>query len=189
MTEQEKMLRGLSYHAEDASLSRQRLRAKELCYRFQMLSPLESEKRQEILRALIGKMGEDCFITGPFWCDYGCNLTLGDRFYANHNLVILDCAEVRFGDDVLVGPNCGFYTAAHPLDAEQRKRGLEFARPIVVGNGVWFGGGVQVLPGVRIGDRAVIGAGSVVTRDIPPNCLAVGNPCKVLHEILPEHEK
>ena len=125
-------------------------------------------------------------ITAPFWCDYGYNIRLGKNFYSNHNLVILDGAKVIFGDNVFVGPNCGFYTAGHPIDYERRNKGLEYAYPITVGSNVWFGGGVQVMPGVTIGDNVVIGAGSVVVKDIPSNCVAVGNPCKVIREITDE---
>ena len=119
----------------------------------------------------------------PFWCDYGYNITFGENFFANHNLVILDCAKVTFGNNVFIGPNCGFYTAGHPIDFEQRNRGLEYAYPIKVGSNVWFGGGVQVMPGVSIGSNVVIGGGSIVTKDIPSNVIAVGNPCKVIREI------
>ena len=122
-------------------------------------------------------------ITAPFWCDYGYHITLGENFYANHNLVILDVAKVTFGDHVFVAPNCGFYTAGHPIDFKRRNQGLEYAYPITVGSHVWFGAGVQVMPGVTIGDNVVIGAGSVVTKDIPANVVAVGNPCKILREI------
>ena len=118
-----------------------------------------------------------------FWCDYGYNITFGENFFANHNLVILDCAKVTFGNNVFIGPNCGFYTAGHPIDFEQRNRGLEYAYPIKVGSNVWFGGGVQVMPGVSIGSNVVIGGGSIVTKDIPSNVIAVGNPCKVIREI------
>lgn len=136
-----------------------------------------------LLRQLLGSTDGRFLIEPSFWCDYGYNIHLGKNFYANHNCVILDCAKVTFGDHVMVGPNCGFYTACHPIDPQQRREGVEFARPITVGNDVWFGGGCTVLPGVTIGDGCVIGAGSVVTRDIPDNCLAVGNPCRVIREI------
>lgn len=124
-----------------------------------------------------------CVFTPSFWCDYGFNIKVGKNFYSNHNLVILDCAEVRFGDNVFIGPNCGFYTAIHPIDAGQRKMEIEWAKPIKVGNDVWFGGSVTVLPGVTIGDNVVIGAGSVVVKDIPSGVVAVGNPCKPIRKI------
>ncbi len=116
-------------------------------------------------------------------CDYGYNIEIGENFYANHNLIILDGSKVQFGDNVFIAPNCSFYTAGHPLDAERRNKGLEYAKPIKVGNNVWIGGNVIVLPGVTIGDNTVIGAGSVVNKDIPSNVVAVGNPCKVIKQL------
>ena len=136
-----------------------------------------------LLRQLLGSTDGRFLIEPSFWCDYGYNIHLGKNFYANHNCVILDCAKVTFGDHVMVGPNCGFYTACHPIYPQQRREGVEFARPITVGNDVWFGGGCTVLPGVTIGDGCVIGAGSVVTRDIPASTVAAGNPCRVLRSI------
>ena len=121
-------------------------------------------------------------IESNFFCDYGYNISVGENFYANHNLVILDGAKVEFGDNVFIGPNCGFYTAGHPIDIKSRNEGIEYAKPIKVGNNVWFGGNVSVMPGVTIGDNVTIGAGSVVTKDIPSNCVAYGNPCKVKRE-------
>ena len=118
-----------------------------------------------------------------FYCDYGFNIEIGEKFYSNHNLVILDANKVEFGDNVFIGPNCGFYTSGHPLDYQTRNKGLEYAKPIKVGSNVWIGGNVCVMPGVTIGDNVVIGAGSVVNKDIPSNCVAVGNPCKVIKEI------
>ena len=131
-----------------------------------------------LLRPLFAKTGAEFFLTPDFRCDYGVNLTLGEDFYSNYNLVILDCAPVTFGDRVMVGPNCAFYTAIHPMDAARRATGMERAEPITVGSDVWFGGNVVVLPGVTIGDGAVIGAGSVVTRDVPAGMFAAGNPCR-----------
>ncbi|MGH2064548.1 sugar O-acetyltransferase [Aerococcus urinaeequi] len=183
-TEKEKMIAGLIYDANyDQELIDARADAKELCYDFNHARPSEKVKRQDIIRQLLGKTGERFEIAGPFYCDYGFNIEIGEHFYANHNLVILDGAKVTFGDDVFVAPDCGFYTAGHPLDVERRNKGLEYAKPITVGNNVWFGGGVKVMPGVTIGDGAVIGGGSVVTKDIPSNMIAVGNPCKPIREI------
>ncbi len=135
------------------------------------------------MKELLGKTKGSFVITAPFWCDYGYNIEVGENFYTNHNCVFLDAAKITFGDNVFIAPNCCFSTAGHPLDSEQRSKGLEFANPIKVGNNVWFGAGVTVLPGITIGDDAVIGAGSVVTKDIPSGVIAVGNPCKVLRKI------
>ena len=131
-----------------------------------------------LMRKILGKVGSSFHIESAFWCDYGYNITIGENFYANHNTVILDCAEVIFGDHVFLGPNCGFYTAGHPMLVSTRRQGVEFAKPITVGDDVWFGGNVTVLPGVTIGNGAVIAAGSVVTRDIPAGMLAAGCPCR-----------
>ena len=183
-TEKDKMLAGKIYDANyDQELVAARVDAKELCYDFNHARPSEEAKRQGIIRQLLGKTGNQFEITGPFYCDYGFNIEIGENFYSNHNLVILDGAKVTFGDNVFVAPDCGFYTAGHPLDADRRNKGLEYAKPITVGNNVWFGGGVKVMPGVTIGDGAVIGGGSVVTKDIPANMIAVGNPCKPIREI------
>lgn len=183
-SEKDKMLAGKIYDANyDQELVAARVDAKELCYDFNHARPSEEAKRQGIIRQLLGKTGNQFEITGPFYCDYGFNIEIGENFYSNHNLVILDGAKVTFGDNVFVAPDCGFYTAGHPLDADRRNKGLEYAKPITVGNNVWFGGGVKVMPGVTIGDGAVIGGGSVVTKDIPANMIAVGNPCKPIREI------
>lgn len=161
-------------------------KGKDLCYRFNALNPNDREEQTEILAELLGGMGKDVIFTPPFWCDYGYNITVGDTFYANHNLVITDGAAVTFGDNVFIAPNCCFTTAEHPTDPEQRKAGLEIAKPITVGNNVWIGAGSVVLAGVTIGDNAVIGAGSVVTRDIPSDVVAVGVPCRVMRKITEE---
>lgn len=131
----------------------------------------------------MGRTGNELLIEQPFYCDYGYNIEVGENFYMNVNCVILDGARVTFGNNVFVAPSCGFYTAGHPLDIAQRNQGLEYARPIRIGNDVWIGAGVSVLPGVTIGDGAVIGAGSVVNKDIPPHTLAVGNPCRVIRKL------
>lgn len=167
----------------DEELRALRARCKQLCYAFNTTEHQQREERINLLRQLLGSTNGRFLIEPSFWCDYGYNIHLGKNFYANHNCVILDCAKVTFGDHVMVGPNCGFYTACHPIDPQQRREGVEFARPITVGNDVWFGGSCTVLPGVTIGDGCVIGAGSVVTRDIPANTVAAGNPCRVLRSI------
>ena len=184
LTEKEKMLAGKLYDAfYDKELADDRVKAKTLCHRYNMLSPEKIEERKQILKELLGKTKEKFTIEQNFWCDYGYNIEIGENFYTNHNVVILDCAKVTFGDNVFIAPNCGFYTAGHPLDAETRNKGLENAKPITIGNNVWLGAGCSVLPGDTIGDNAVIGAGSVVTKDIPAHVLAFGNPCKVVKEI------
>lgn len=184
MTEKEKCKNGLLYNANfDEELINERKVCKELCHEYNQTQYSDSEKRKSLINRILNTQDQNCLIEQPFWCDYGYNIELGDNFYSNHNLIILDCAKVTFGDNVFVGPNCGFYTAGHPINVKERNEGLEYAKPITVGNNVWFGGNVVVMPGVTIGDNTVIGAGSVVTKDIPSNVVAVGNPCKVMKTI------
>ena len=184
MTEKEKAAAGLLYDGTfDEDLKAERMACKNMCYEYNMMHPSKEEERKALLKKILGKTGEDLWIEQTFWCDYGYNISVGENFYMNHNCIILDCAKVEFGDNVFIAPNCGFYTAGHPLDYERRNKGLEYAKPIKVGNNVWIGGNVVVLPGVTIGDNVVIGAGSIVTKDIPSNVVAVGNPCRVIKEI------
>lgn len=161
----------------------ERKKAKEICHDFNNLRPSDEKKQKETIKNLFGKTEDDFTIIAPFWCDYGYNIEIGKNFFANHNTVILDCAKVEFGDNVFIGPNCGFYTAGHPLDVEERNAGLEYAYPITIGNNVRIGAGVHLMPGVSIGDNAVIGGGSVVVEDIPADSVAVGNPCKVIKNL------
>lgn len=190
MNEKQKMEAGYLYDANfDESLLQERNVCKDLCFDFNACKPSDTEAQQRIIRKIIGKIDGAVTITAPFWCDYGYNISIGENFYTNHNCVILDAAKVTFGDNVFIAPNCCFSTAGHPLDMEQRNRGLEIALPITVGNHVWFGAGVTVLPGVTIGDNTVIGAGSVVNKDIPSGVIAVGNPCRVLRAITEEDKK
>lgn len=190
MTEKEKRDAGMLYDANyDEELLKEMETCKDICFAYNALKPSQSEERTKTLKGLLGKTKEALTIQSPFWCDYGYNIEVGKNFYANHGCVILDGAKVTFGDNVFVAPDCGFYTAGHPIDAERRNQGLEYAYPITVGDNVWIGGGVKVMPGVKIGSNVVIGAGSVVTKDIPDNVVAVGNPCRVLREITEEDEK
>lgn len=190
MTEKEKMKKQMLYDANyDKQLIKEREYSKDLCFDFNNTRPSDTEKQQEILKKLIGKTKDSFCITSPFWCDYGYNIEFGENFYANHNLVILDGAKVTFGDNVFIAPNCGFHTAGHPIDFERRNQGLEYAYPITVGDNVWIGAGVNVLPGVKIGNNVVIGSGSVVTKNIPDDSVAVGNPCRVIRKITEEDKK
>lgn len=187
MTEKEKCKQGLLHNANyDEELIKERASCKELCQKYNEAKYSDTKKRNELVNEIVGSAKNNFLIEQPFWCDYGYNIELGENFYSNHNLVILDCAQVTFGDNVFIGPNCGFYTAGHPENVKQRNEGLEYAYPITVGNNVWFGGNVAVLPGVTIGDNSIIGAGSVVSKNIPSHVVAVGNPCKVIRQIKEE---
>ena len=184
MTEKEKMLAQKMYDANyDTALQEERKRAKDLCYEYNQLRPSDEEGQVALMKKILGKTKGAFCIIAPFLCDYGYNIELAENFFANHNLVILDGAKVKFGDNVFIAPDCGFHTAGHPIDFERRNRGLEYAYSITVGDNVWIGAGVQVLPGVNIGSDVVIGAGSVVTRDIPDHSVAYGNPCRVMRKI------
>lgn len=178
-----KMLKGEEYNPEDKTLKMERDKARQFCFDFNLVPPKEKIRKQAMLKAFLGKVGQKFNINGPFYCDYGYNIFLGENFYANFDLTILDAARVIFGDNVLIGPNCGFYTSEHPLDPISRQSGIETARPIFIGNNVWIGGGVKVVAGVNIGDGCVIGAGSVVAKSIPDYCIAVGSPARVIKEI------
>lgn len=183
MTEKEKMIAGLAYNVLDEELIRLHRACVDACTICDGILPSLLEERRKHLRNILGKTGERFLIEPGFRCDYGFNIELGENFFANYNLVVLDCGPVRFGRNCFIGPQCGFYTAVHPLDAEERATGLEYAKAITVGDDVWFGGHVTVLPGVTVGSGSVIGAGSVVTRDIPAGVVAAGNPCRVLRDI------
>lgn len=181
--EKEKMLAGQPYKAFGELLLKERLYAKELIFDFNNSRPFDIEKRNTIIKNLFGRTGNTFLIEPPFRCDYGYNIEIGENFYANYNLTILDCNKVIIGDNVLIAPNVAIYTAGHPLHYEPRNEGFEYAFPIFIGNNVWIGGNAIINPGVKIGDNSVIGAGSVATRSIPANVVAVGNPCRVLTEI------
>lgn len=190
MTEWEKAQAGFLYDANyEPELIAMRKKCADLCWEFNLCRPSDTERQQELLWAILGEIKGSITITAPFYCDYGTNISVGENFYTNHNVTILDGAKVTFGDNVFIAPYCVFSTAGHPLDTEQRNRGLEIALPITVGNHVWIGTHVSVLPGVTIGSNTVIGAGSVVNRDIPDGVVAVGNPCRVLRAITEEDKK
>lgn len=186
MTERERMLCGQPYRAwlEDLPLARER--ARRLTWEYNHLPPERWGERAERLRELLGRTGERLTVEPDFHCDYGCNITVGEDFYANFNLVILDVAPVTIGDRVMIAPNVSIYTAGHPVHPASRASGYEYGRPVTIGDDVWIGGSAAILPGVTIGSGAVIAAGSVVTKDVPPMVIAAGNPCRVMRPITEE---
>ncbi|RZK63133.1 MAG: sugar O-acetyltransferase [Hymenobacter sp.] len=184
-TEKEKMLAGELYNAQDPQLLAERLRAQALVQALNAAPADQPAERARLLRTLLPHAGPEPGVTPPFYCDYGTNITLGDQVFFNFNCTILDVAAVTIGRRTLFGPGVQVYTATHPLDYQERASGLEYAKPIVVGEDVWVGGGAILCPGVSIGDRTVIGAGSVVTKDLPADVLAAGNPCRVIRVLRP----
>lgn len=184
MAELEKMLSGQWYDANyDEGLIRLRLAAEDLCFELNHTRPNDVNKKNEILAKLIPDLGENCVILTPFMTDYGCYCHIGANTFLNHNAYLMDCGGITIGEHCFIGPNCGLYTGIHPTIANERNQGLERALPITIGDHCWLGGDVTVLPGVSIGENTIIGAGSVVTKDIPANVIAVGNPCRVLRPI------
>lgn len=183
MTEKEKMLKGELYLAFGEELFNERQHAKDVLFEYNALPPREVEKRNELLKGLFGSVDKSFFIEPPFRCDYGYNIYWGENSYANYNCTILDCAKVIIGRNVLIGPNVNIFTAGHAVEPSKRIAGYEYAYPIEIGDGVWIGGGSTINPGVKIGENSIIGSGSVVTRDIPANVIAVGNPCRVIKTI------
>ena len=181
-SEMEKMLAGELYDALDEELVRARERARDLCQDLNATRERDQETRRRILTELFGKGGDSVWMQPPFYCDYGSNIALGERVFFNFNCVVLDVCRVKIGDFTLFGPAVQIYTATHPLEADLRRR-QEFGKPIEIGSDVWVGGGAIICPGVKIGSKCVIGAGSVVTRDVPEGVFAAGNPCRVLRPI------
>src|SRR5687768_8769721 len=181
-SEWEKMLRGELYNPLEPELVEARNRARDLCQDLNATRESDEVERRRILEELFGAGGDTVWMQPPFYCDYGTNIELGERVFFNFNCVVLDVCRVTIGDFTLFGPAVQIYTAMHPLNAEHRRR-EEFGKPVGIGSDVWVGGGALILPGVRIGSRAVIGAGSVVTRDVPDGMFAAGNPCRVIREI------
>ena len=184
MTEKEKMLAGMTYSAVDQQLLEELNTVKEIIHRYNSISPSATKERLSILKGLLGHIGDnEIIINQPFYCDYGKQISVGRRFFANFNLTILDEASVTIGDDCFIGPNVSIYTACHSTDPVERNTRMEWAEPVTIGDNVWIGGSVTILPGVTIGNNVTIGAGSVVTKDIPDNVVAVGNPCKVIKRL------
>ena len=183
MTEKEKMLAGEIYDACNPELLNELNAVKVLCQQYNNLLPTDFAARNEMLQQMLGQADADTFINQPFYCDYGKQIRVGKRFFANFCLTILDEALVTFGDDCFVGPNVSIYTACHSTNPVERNTRQEWAKPVTIGNNVWIGGSVTILAGVTIGDNCTIGAGSVVTRDIPANSIAVGNPARVVKQV------
>lgn len=186
ISEKEKMISGELYNSMDKELAHDRTQAKLLFRQFNDTDVIETEYRVEILKKLFGEIKGSLCIEQPFYCTYGYNISWGNNSYANYSLTILDNGKVTIGDNVMIGPNVQLLTACHAIDAEERNKYIEFTKPITIKNNVWIGAGVIVVPGVTIGNNSIIGAGSVVTKDIPDNVVAVGNPCKVIREVTDE---
>jgi len=182
-TEKQKMLAGEMYDPLDKELSDDRTRCRNLFFEFNQIKEEDKPKRLKVLAQLVPEAGKNLWIEPPFYCDYGYNIKAGNNVFMNFDCVILDVMAVEIGDQTMFGPGVHIYTATHPLNAEERLSGREYAKPVKIGKKVWVGGGAIICPGVTIGDRAVIGAGSVVTKDIPNDVFAAGNPCKVIREI------
>ena len=184
MTEKEKMMAGKVYDATAPELIAELQATRDILYEYNSLRPSETQRMKDILKGLLGHVADDDFIINqPFRCDYGSQISIGHRFFANFNFTVLDEARVTIGDDCFIGPNVGIYTACHSTDPVERNSRQEWAKPVTIGHNVWIGGSVTILPGVSIGDNVTIGAGSVVVGDIPSNTVAVGNPCKVIKQI------
>ena len=184
MTEKEKMLAGEVYSAVDPELIEELMATREVLYEYNTLRPSETRRMKEILKDLLGHVADDdLIINQPFRCDYGKQIRIGKRFFANFNFTVLDEACVTIGDDCFIGPNVSIYTACHSTDPVERNSREEWAKPVTIGNNVWIGGSVTILPGVTIGNNVTIGAGSVVVKDIPSNTVGVGNPCRVVKKI------
>lgn len=186
MTEKEKMLLGMYYKASDKDLTEERNTARNLAAEYNSTAPTELERREDILKKLFKKCGRNIYIEPPFYCDYGSNIALGDNVYINFDCIILDVCNVSIGNNVFIAPRVSIFAAAHPIDADIRNSLLEFGSPVNIGNSVWIGGNAVINPGVSIGDGSIIGSGSVVTKDIPANVIACGNPCRVIRQISDE---
>jgi acetyltransferase-like isoleucine patch superfamily enzyme len=186
MNQKERMLAGLPYKAWLDGLAEERLENKKRVFRFNNMEPDKFEEKIKLIKEIFGKTGENVFVEAPFHCDYGYNIEVGENFFANYNLTILDVGRVKIGANAQIAPNVSIYTAGHPVHPESRNTGYEYGIPITIGDNVWIGGSVTILPGVTIGSNVVIGAGSVVTKDLPDNVIAAGNPCRVIRTITEE---
>ena len=186
MDQKERMLAGLPYKAWLDGLSAERMENKQRIYRYKNLSPEQGEEQAALIKEIVGKCGENIWIETPFHCDYGWNIEVGENFFANYNLTILDVGKVVIGKNAQFAPNVSIYTAGHPVHPDSRNTGYEYGIGVTIGDNVWLGGNTVITPGVTIGNNVVIGAGSVVTKDIPDNTIAVGNPCRVLRTITEE---
>ncbi|MBP5175801.1 MAG: sugar O-acetyltransferase [Treponema sp.] len=186
MNQKERMLAGLPYKAWLDGLSEDRLENKKRIFRFNNLEPGHFAEKDKLLKEILGKTGERVNIEAPFHCDYGYNIQVGEDFFANYNFTVLDVGKVKIGANAQIAPNVSIYTAGHPIHPESRNSGYEYGIEITIGDNVWIGGNTCIMPGVKIGNNVVIGAGSVVTKDLPDNVIAVGNPCRVIREITEE---
>lgn len=183
MTEREKCDAGLLYDTTFPGREELHLAAADLCWEYNRTRPSDMARRTELITKLFGKVGKEPYVEPNFFCGFGFNIEVGDHFFANNNCNFVDPGKITIGDYVFLGPNCSLFTAHHPIDAEMRNQFLEYAGPITIGDNVWIGGNTVVVPGVTIGSNVVIGAGSVVTKDIPDNVVACGNPCRVIRPI------
>ena len=183
MNQKERMLAGLPYKAWLDGLAEERLENKKRIYKYNNLPPEAEKEQDELIKEILGKTGENVHIEAPFHCDYGYNIEVGENFFANYNLTVLDVGKVRIGKNAQIAPNVSIYTAGHPIHPDSRNSGYEYGIEVTIGDNVWIGGNVCIMPGVTVGDNVVIGAGSVVTKDIPDSVIAVGNPCRVVRAI------
>lgn len=189
MNQKERMLANLPYKAWLDGLSEERLENKRRIYEYNNLPPEEYERQTQLIKEILGKTGQFVHIEAPFHCDYGYNIEVGENFFANYNFVVLDIGKVRIGANAQIAPNVAIYTAGHPIHPEARNSGYEYGIDVIIGDNVWIGGNACIMPGVHVGDNVVIGGGSVVTKDIPSNVIAVGNPCHIVREITDEDKQ